>query len=272
MGGLLKELTTIGIGGRAKRVIVAKSRGTLIDNGVGSLVLGRGSNILASDDGYDGVVLVNRYSDISVRGDLVTAGSGARLSELVGIAAENSLGGMEWAVGIPASVGGAVVMNAGAFGGDISQVLEYADVLRDGNVIRLARDELKLGYRTSGLQYGDVVVDVAFRLRTADSRAVRALCESYTAKRRSRQPMGKSAGSVFKNPQGVSIGRMLDEMGFKGYSIGGASVSDMHANIIINRGNATARDVRAIIKTLKTALGERGVEAEEEIVYIGEFN
>lgn len=272
MSGLLKELTTIGIGGRAKRLIFAATRGALIDNGGDSLILGRGSNILASDDGYDGVVLVNRYSDISVRGTLVTAGSGTRLSDVVGIAAENSLGGMEWAIGIPASVGGAVVMNAGAFGGDIARVLEYADVLRDGNVVRLTRDRLKFGYRTSGLFPGDVVVDAAFRLCTADGRAVRALCDGYTAKRRSRQPMGKSAGSVFKNPQGMSVGRILDEMGFKGYSIGGAAVSDVHANIIINRGDATARDVRAIIQTLKTALGERGVAAEEEIVYIGEFN
>lgn len=268
----LSAWTTFGIGGKAKRLTVARTRGELIDLAPSALVLGRGSNILASDDGYDGRVVINRYANISRNGVLVTAGSGTRLFELCGYLKDNGLSGMEWAIGIPASVGGALTMNAGAFGGEMKDVVVYADVLRGGRLVRLDGRELDLRYRHSAIADGDVVIDVAFGLKNDLAAAIEGRHKSYALLRGQKQPIGKSAGSVFKNPPGISVGKILDEAGLKGKRIGGAIVSPKHANVIINCGNATARDVTALIAVCKTVLCEKGVAAEEEIKYIGNFD
>ncbi|MBD5132784.1 MAG: UDP-N-acetylmuramate dehydrogenase [Clostridiales bacterium] len=268
----LSAWTTFGIGGRAKRLRVARSRGELIDFAPSSLVLGRGSNILASDDGYDGNLTINRYETIAHNGVLVTAGSGTRLYTLCAYLKENGLSGMEWAVGIPASVGGALVMNAGAFGGQMKDAVVYADVLRGGRLIRLDARELGLSYRHSGLSNDDTVIDVAFGLKRDSKASIDFRHKSYALLRKQKQPMGKSAGSVFKNPQGVSVGRLLDEAGIKGTRIGGAVISDKHANVIINADNATAKDVTELIKLCKRVLEDMGVTAQEEIKYIGNFD
>ena len=160
----LSAYTTFGIGGRARRISVARSRSELIDLAPDALVLGRGSNVLVSDDGYDGDVVINRYDDIVFNGDLVVAGSGACLASVSSAAARCGLSGLEWAIGIPGSVGGAVRMNAGAFGGAISDRLLYADVLRGGAVVRLGRGELGFSYRHSAIADDDVVIAAAFLL------------------------------------------------------------------------------------------------------------
>lgn len=268
----LSRWTTFGIGGAAKHIEIADSREKLIDLAPRSLVLGRGSNVLVSDGGYDGAVLINRYDEIDIRGDVATVGSGAILSALCRALSEKELSGMEWAVGIPGSVGGAVKMNAGAFGGQTKDRLLYADVLRGGKLVRLSAEELGLSYRHSELKEGDTVISATFRLKRSDGGTVRALTEKYAAARRRSQPCGKSAGSVFKNPEGESIGRLIESVGLKGYRVGGAQISQKHANIIINTGDATARDVRAVIKTVKRELGEIGVTPVEEIIYIGDFD
>ncbi|MCM1368102.1 MAG: UDP-N-acetylmuramate dehydrogenase [Roseburia sp.] len=267
----LSRWTTFGIGGAAKRVEIADSRDRLIDLAPQALVLGRGSNVLVSDAGYDGTVLINRYADVVIDGETATAGSGATLGALCRVLAENSLSGMEWAVGIPGSVGGAVKMNAGAFGGQTADRLMFADVLRGGEIARLSAEELGLSYRHSELADGDTVISATFRLAHADGRSVRARTEKYAAERRRAQPQGKSAGSVFKNPVGMSIGRLIESIGLKGYRVGGAQISQKHANIIINTGAASARDVRAVIDTVKRELGSIGVTPVEEIIYIGDF-
>lgn len=267
----LSAYTTFGIGGRARRISVARSRSELIDLAPDALVLGRGSNVLVSDDGYDGDVVINRYDDIVFNGDLVVAGSGACLASVSAAAARCGLSGLEWAIGIPGSVGGAVRMNAGAFGGAISDRLLYADVLRGGAVVRLGRGELGYSYRHSAIADDDVVIAAAFLLDKISAAVTLARCGEYTERRRSKQPSGKSAGSVFKNPSGISVGKVLDGAGLKGLRNGGAVISPVHANIIVNTGDATADDVCGLIRIMKGELEARGIEAKEEIIYVGGF-
>ncbi len=269
----LSAFTTFGIGGAAKKLTIARSRTEFADAAArGALVLGRGSNVLVSDDGYDGEVAINRYAGVSRSGVCVTAASGTTLTSLCGYLKEQGLSGMEWAVGIPSSVGGAVIMNAGAFGGSVSDRLICAEVLRGGDIITLGADEFGFGYRTSSLAVGDVVVSATFALETCDPCIIATLHSEYNAARRAKQPIGRSAGSVFKNHEGMSAGALIEAAGFKGYRIGGAEVSHKHANIIVNTGGATACDVVSIVRTIKTELEARGTPVEEEIVYIGEFN
>ncbi len=267
----LSAYTTFGIGGRARRISVARSRSELIDLAPNALVLGRGSNVLVSDDGYDGDAVINRYDDIVFNGDLVVAGSGACLASVSAAAARCGLSGLEWAMGIPGSVGGAVRMNAGAFGGAISDRLLYADVLRGGAVVRLGRGELGFSYRHSAIADDDVVIAAAFLLDKISAAVTLARCGEYTERRRSKQPSGKSAGSVFKNPSGISVGKVLDGAGLKGLRNGGAVISPVHANIIVNTGDATADDVCGLIRIMKGELEARGIEAKEEIIYVGGF-
>ena len=267
----LSAYTTFGIGGRARRISVARSRSELIDLAPDALVLGRGSNVLVSDDGYDGDVVINRYDDIVFNGDLVVAGSGACLASVSSAAARCGLSGLEWAIGIPGSVGGAVRMNAGAFGGAISDRLLYADVLRGGAVVRLGRGELGFSYRHSAIADDDVVIAAAFLLDNISAAVTLARCGEYTERRRSKQPSGKTAGSVFKNPSGISVGKVLDGAGLKGLRNGGAVISPVHANIIVNTGDATADDVCGLIRIMKGELEARGIEAKEEIIYVGGF-
>lgn len=273
MCGSLSSYTTFGIGGGAKRIAIATTRGELIDNSFGSIVLGRGSNVLVSDYGYDGSVVVNRYERVDVRGATVSVGSGTRLPVLCAKVGELGLSGLEWAIGIPGTVGGAVRMNAGAFGSCIADRLVYADVLRGGRIVRLYADELGFSYRHSRLDENDVVVDAVFALGRSTAAETERAQRRFIELRAGKQPRGRSAGSVFKNPPNVSIGRLIDKLGFKGYRVGGAAVSNEHANIIVNVDGATARDVVEIIETIKTRLYDSfGIEAKEEIIYIGEFD
>lgn len=267
----LSELTTLGVGGDARRVDFARSRGELIDLSQNGLVIGRGSDILASDDGYDGNIVVNGFEDIRLCGGAVVASSGTRLVALCSFLAENGYTGLEWACGIPGTVGGAVRMNAGAFGGEISDLLVSAEVLLRGEVKTLSAAELGLSYRSSGLGERDVVISAAFAVERAAPAEVKRKCAEYAERRRKSQPRGRSAGSVFKNPRGVSVGKILDGAGLKGLRRGGAMISAEHANIIVNVGGATAKDVTALIEIMRGALEEAGVAAQEEIVYIGGF-
>lgn len=269
MSNALSAYTTIGIGGRARRLEVVSRVEELAELSVDGVVLGRGSNVLVSDDGYDGTVVINRCGGMTIDGGFVTAESGVRLSVLCNKLAEEGLSGLEWAVGIPGSVGGAVRMNAGAFGGQLADRLVYADIVIGGSKKRLYKSELAFGYRTSGLKVGDTVLSAAFLLDKADAPAVKKRCKEFTLARRLSQPEGRSAGSVFKNPPGVFVGKLLDEAGLKGLRQGGAVISAKHANIIVNTGGATAKDVCFLISVMKNVLRERGVTAREEIVYLG---
>lgn len=271
MRNTLSDWTTFGIGGSAKRIDIATSRDALVDLAGRGVVLGRGSNILASDSGYDGNVVINRYEKFFRDGCTVYAGSGTRLSALCSFAAELGLSGMEWAVGIPGTVGGAVRMNAGAFLGAVSDVIMYAEVLRGGKLVTIPKSDLGFGYRSSGLTDSDVVIGAAFALTPDTPAACVKRGEKYNILRKSSQPSGKSAGSIFKNPIGASVGKILDEAGLKGLRRGGAVISPKHANIIVNTGNASAHDVCALIRVMRDVLISSGVDAQEEIIYLGDF-
>ncbi len=271
MSTALSDWTTFGIGGSARRLFIATTEGELVDGALRGLVLGRGSNVLVSDDGYDGDVTINRYEEFSVCSSAVEVSSGFPLARLAAATGECGLGGLEWAVGIPGSVGGAVRMNAGAFGFSISDCLEYCDIVRAGEVRRLYSPELGFSYRKSALGDGDVVVKAVFGLNKTTAEQSKHRRDEYRALRLQKQPVGKSAGSIFRNPPGVSIGEAIERAGFKGFRVGGAVVSEKHANVIINDGRATAKDVVRIIETIKAELRKTGLDPKEEIVYIGDF-
>ncbi|MDD3852954.1 MAG: UDP-N-acetylmuramate dehydrogenase [Syntrophomonadaceae bacterium] len=241
-------------------------------------VFGLGSNLLVSDRGFSGaaIKLGNHLKSSYISGDEIFAEAGIRLSELSKKAAASGLSGLEFAEGIPGSLGGAVVMNAGAYGGEIKDVLvEILAMDPDGNLITLAVSDLKLGYRSSILQNTDLIVlSALLKLKPDQQTEIKARMKEFAKSRREKQPLEyPSAGSTFKRPEGVYVGPLLEQMGLKGFSIGGAQVSVKHAGFIVNTGNATARDVMQLIRYIqKKARDEHGVELESEIRIIGQID
>ena len=243
--------------------------------GVPFFVLGNGSNLLVDDAGYRGVVLQigQKMSDISVQGCHIIAKAGATLRQVAAAALEHGLAGFEFASGIPGTVGGGVVMNAGAYGGEMSQVVNQVRVVsKEGESMELDNDTMEFRYRGSVIRGSAfTVTEVTFRLEPGDREAIRAKMEELAARRREKQPLEyPSAGSTFKRPEGHFAGKLIMEAGFAGYRIGGAQVSEKHCGFVINTGDATARDVRALIEEIQARVKERfRVELEPEIVFLG---
>ena len=240
-------------------------------------VLGRGSNLLVSDHGFGGVVLSLRehVKSVSVSGTVITAEGGALLFDVAKAALNADLTGMEFASGIPGTVGGGLVMNAGAYGSDLSQSVVSAEILLpDGTVRTFTKDELELSYRHSVLQENHgTVLSAEFHLTPGDPEAIRALTEELNGRRREKQPLEfPSAGSTFKRPEGYFAGKLIEEAGLKGVRVGDAEVSEKHAGFIINRGHATAADVDGLIRLVIRKVRENsGVILEPEVIYLGEF-
>ena len=243
--------------------------------GVPFFVLGNGSNLLVDDAGYRGVVLQigQKMSDISVQGCHIIAKAGATLRQVAVAALEHGLTGFEFASGIPGTVGGGVVMNAGAYGGEMSQVVNQVRVVsKEGESMELDNDTMEFRYRGSVIRGSAfTVTEVTFRLEPGDREAIRAKMEELAARRREKQPLEyPSAGSTFKRPEGHFAGKLIMEAGFAGYRIGGAPVSEKHCGFVINTGDATARDVRALIEEIQARVKERfRVDLEPEIVFLG---
>ena len=243
--------------------------------GVPFFVLGNGSNLLVDDAGYRGVVLQigQKMSDISVQGCHIIAKAGATLRQVAVAALEHGLTGFEFASGIPGTVGGGVVMNAGAYGGEMSQVVDQVRVVsKEGESMVLDNDTMEFRYRGSVIRGSAfTVTEVTFRLEPGDREAIRAKMEELAARRREKQPLEyPSAGSTFKRPEGHFAGKLIMEAGFAGYRIGGAQVSEKHCGFVINTGDATARDVRALIEEIQARVKERfRVDLEPEIVFLG---
>ncbi len=243
--------------------------------GVPFFVLGNGSNLLVDDAGYRGVVLQigQKMSDISVQGCHIIAKAGATLRQVAAAALEHGLAGFEFATGIPGTVGGGVVMNAGAYGGEMSQVVNQVRVVsKEGESMELDNDTMEFRYRGSVIRGSAfTVTEVTFRLEPGDREAIRAKMEELAARRREKQPLEyPSAGSTFKRPEGHFAGKLIMEAGFAGYRIGGAQVSEKHCGFVINTGDATARDVRALIEEIQARVKERfRVDLEPEIVFLG---
>ncbi|AZR72125.1 UDP-N-acetylenolpyruvoylglucosamine reductase [Anoxybacter fermentans] len=240
-------------------------------------VLGKGSNLLVGDRGIRGVVIkMTGLNYIRIEGNRITAGAGVTLAKLASCALESELTGLEFASGIPGTLGGAVVMNAGAYGGEmkdiITQVIAYTPA---GEKKVLTNEEIGFGYRKSIFQKnGWIVVEAEMKLKKGDPVEIRAKMIDLNNRRKEKQPLEyPSAGSVFKRPKGYYVGALIEEAGLKGYTIGDAQVSQKHAGFIINRGNATAKDVLSLIRYIQKRVWEmEGVELEPEIRLVGEFN
>ena len=239
--------------------------------GVPFFVLGNGSNLLVDDAGYRGVVLQigQKMSDISVQGCHIIAKAGATLRQVAVAALEHGLTGFEFASGIPGTVGGGVVMNAGAYGGEMSQVVNQVRVVsKEGESMELDNDTMEFRYRGSVIRGSAfTVTEVTFRLEPGDREAIRAKMEELAARRREKQPLEyPSAGSMFKRPPGHFAAALIDQCGLKGLTVGGAQVSEKHAGFVVNRGGATCADVLALVDQVKEeVLRQTGVELEMEV-------
>ena len=249
--------------------------GACKENGVPYMILGNGSNLLVSDGGIEGAVITldGDFKEITVDGDTVTAGAGAKLSRLCTVALENGLTGLEFAYGIPGTVGGAMYMNAGAYDGEMKDVAVSTTALSaDGTVHEVPIEEMHLGYRTSVFKTnGDIILFSKYKLQSGDKEAIRARMDDVMNRRKSKQPLEfPSAGSVFKRPEGAFAGTLIEQCGLKGRTVGGAQVSEKHAGFIINIGGATCDDVMGLVKLVQETVKEQtGYVLEREIIRTG---
>ena len=245
------------------------------ENNIPVYVIGNGSNILVRDGGFRGVVIsLKAVNNITVNDDKIEAECGAMLKAVSDKAMENSLTGFEFACGIPGTIGGAVFMNAGAYDGEVSQVIESVEVIDENcNIIKLTNEELDFGYRSSlVMKKGYTVLSAVFKLKKGTVKTIKELVDDLTNKRESKQPLEyPSAGSTFKRPTGYFAGKLIQDAGLKGYSIGGAAVSEKHSGFVINKGNATAKDITDLIEHIQDEVMKQfGVELHTEVRIIGE--
>lgn len=225
-------------------------------------ILGNGSNLLVADEGFRGVVIqiYTNLDEIKVEGNTVTAQAGALLSKIANKALEHSLTGFEFAHGIPGTLGGAVVMNAGAYDGEMKHVLISCDVLdSEGNILTLSNEDLELGYRKSIIQKkGYIVLSATVGLKEGNKEEISARMKELMARRKEKQPLDKpSAGSTFKRPEGYFAGKLIMDSGLKGYQIGGAMISDKHSGFVVNNGGATFKDVENLIQHVQEVVKEK---------------
>ncbi len=240
-------------------------------------LLGNGTNLLVSDRGYDGTVIKfgPGMSRIHVDGERVYVQAGALLSQTAKRAMEEGLSGLEFASGIPGSIGGGLVMNAGAYGGEMSQIVESVTVMNErGEIMELDCDTMEFGYRTSVIKNrAFVVLEAALHLQRRDKADIQAKMEEFAARRKEKQPLEyPSAGSIFKRPEGYFAGKLIMDSGMRGYRVGGAQVSEKHCGFIINTGNATSEDIAELMAEVQDRVKERfRVSLEPEIVRLGKF-
>ena len=240
-------------------------------------VTGNGSNLVVSDEGYHGVILsvYKNFQGIEVEGNRIRAKAGSMLVSISRAAREAGLSGMEFASGIPGTLGGGVRMNAGAYGGEMKQIVESAEVLTsEGEVLNLTNEELGMGYRTSVIAKNDyVALSAVLKLEKGDRQEIRAYMEDLKERRVTKQPLEfGSAGSTFKRPEGYFAGKLIQDSGMQGYRVGDAQVSEKHCGFVINRGNATAAEVMQLMKDVADRVEEKfGVRLEPEVRRIGEF-
>ncbi len=240
-------------------------------------VLGNGSNLLVSDAGFRGVIIqiYKNMDRIEAEGDAIRAQAGALLSKIAGEALRNELTGFEFASGIPGTLGGAVVMNAGAYGGEMKDVLQEVTVLTgEGEVKTLKREELDLGYRTSVVsKKGYIALEAVIGLKKGDAEEIRTVMEDLKERRTTKQPLEyPSAGSTFKRPEGYFAGKLIQDTGLRGFSVGGAQVSEKHCGFVINKENATAKDVVELMQEVSDRVEAKfGVPLEPEVKKLGDF-
>ena len=280
----MSKYTTFRIGGNASVMLTPTTDEQLAsiikkckEDNIKPFIIGNGSNMLISDKGLDTVVINMCRPDPKielVNGDTVVCDAGATMSKVCNFALENGLTGLEFAFGIPGSAGGAAYMNAGAYGGEMKDVLvECRHIDSDGNFGSLKGEELGLAYRTSAYEHnGYIITTLVMKLSKGNKDEIRAKMQELLQRRKDKQPLEyPSAGSTFKRPEGFFAGQLIEECGLKGYSVGGAQVSEKHAGFVINKGDASAKDVLDLIKYIQDkVLSEKGVMLEPEVRLIEE--
>ena len=280
----MKKHTSFRIGGPADLFVcvddadkLAKMINCCEKSGVPYYICGNGTNLLVSDRGFRGVIfqIQKGFQDVTFEGNILKASSGVLLSSLAHQAAEHSLAGLEFASGIPGTLGGAVVMNAGAYGGEMKDVLINVTALKPGKgAVLLKAEELALGYRTSIFGSSDMIVlSAEMRLENGSKERIEAEMERLKEERIKKQPLEyPSAGSTFKRPEGFFAGKLIMDAGLRGFSVGGAAVSEKHCGFIINRGGATALDVKILIsEIIRRVKDEFGVVLVPEVRFLGDF-
>ena len=241
-------------------------------------VIGNGSNLLVSDTGYRGVIIQigRNLNQVSVNGEEIRAQAGAMLSVIAKTALSESLTGFEFASGIPGTLGGAAVMNAGAYGGEMKDVLTEVTVLtREGEIRTIPAEKLEMGYRTSlAAKNGWIILEAVLKFQKGDAEAIRGRMEELKMQRVTKQPLDlPSAGSTFKRPEGYFAGKLIMDAGLRGFTVGGAQISEKHCGFVVNKGGATAEDVRNLICAVqKKVQEEAGVKLEPEVKFLGEFH
>ena len=280
---LIRNYITFRVGGPCRLMCFPDSQDKIVNlvnylkqNSNDYYIIGKGSNLIAPDSGYDGIIINTcEYDSFAVTGNnIITCSAGTSLMKLCRFALDNSLSGLEFAYGIPGTVGGAVYMNAGAYGGEMKDVLTGVSYIDDEGVLRTARqDELDLGYRHSMFSGRSFfILSAELTLAEADKSSIKEKMDDLLERRRSKQPLEyPSAGSTFKRPEGYYAGALIEECGLKGFSVGGAQVSEKHAGFVINKDNATASDIIELIRQCQQNVKDKkGVSLETEVKYIGQ--
>ena len=280
----MKKHTTFRIGGPAEYLILPQTTEEIADviklcrqEEIPWYIVGNGSNLLVADEGVRGVViqLLRNFNQIQVEGCQIRMQAGAQNAAVAKRALDASLTGFEFAAGIPGTIGGAVVMNAGAYGGEMKDILKEVTVLDPNGMIRtIPAEELELGYRTSIIaRKGYVVLEAVIVLKTGDPKEIKAAMDELKEKRVTKQPLEyPSAGSTFKRPEGYFAGKLVMDAGLRGFSVGGAQISEKHCGFVINKGNATAKDVTELMdETKKIVMEKFGVALEPEVKRLGQF-
>ncbi len=274
--------TSFRIGGPADIFVTPESADSLKEVysfahelGLSTYIIGRGSNVLFADEGFRGVIIsTEKLTEVKIEGNILSAQCGASFTHIAALARDAGLSGLEFAYGIPGAVGGAVFMNAGAYGGQVSDCLLGSSAFdpESGHIVYTDGADHEFGYRTSIYKKNPerVILSADFQLIPGEVEEIRAKMDDYMGRRRDKQPLEyPSAGSVFKRPEGYFAGQLIEEQGLKGYTIGGAQVSEKHAGFIINRGGATADDVLSLIEHIqKTVYSARGVMLECEVIRV----
>ena len=280
----MKKHTTFRVGGPADYFVTPESASQVQDtiiflkeNEVPYYIVGNGSNLLVGDRGYRGVIIqiYQKMNQIRTQGEYIYAEAGALLSKIAAEALAQELTGFEFASGIPGTLGGAVMMNAGAYGGEIKQVVQEATVLTPaGELAKLTVDEMELAYRSSVFsKNGDIVLSAVLKFEKGDKEAIRARMDELKEQRITKQPLEyPSAGSTFKRPEGYFAGKLIQDAGLRGFQVGGAQVSEKHCGFVINKENATAADIVSLMEQVSDKVEAKfGVCLEPEVKRLGEF-
>lgn len=272
VGGEAGCLVRISETGQAARIVPY-----LKEVGIPYFIMGNGSNLLVGDKGYPGVILQigSRMNKLTVEGTHIRAQAGASLAQTARCAQENGLAGLEFASGIPGTVGGGTVMNAGAYGGELKQVVKKVTVMdAQGEILEICGEDMEFGYRNSIIRNRPfIVLEVLIGLETGNKEEILSKMEELAKRRREKQPLEfASAGSTFKRPEGYFAGKLIMDAGLRGFTVGGARVSEKHCGFVINTGTASAADIVEVIKEVQRQVKDKfGITLEREVIFLGDF-